>query len=273
MASIELEALVQRFVAPSSSMSGPVTYVDTEASGLHSIDDASVSTSGSGLLASLARAEEREPTSDSELRKVDPIIAAETVVAFEPEQPAWRRWALRLAAPLAFTSLGMILMLVLGGRDDAPQAAEQPLAQAGEGERTNEPVVEAPVKPPVEPVALPEPAAGEAGSGEAGGDSAASGAPESAADDDARPSKAVENVSVEFVANEFFFVYVKVGTKVLTLEPRARTKLAAGRHTVYLRTDREGKWIRAGKIDIDASHGYRVEMKRPAGLAQHEVSK
>jgi serine/threonine-protein kinase len=265
VASIELEALVQRFVAPSSSMSGPATYVDTETSGLHSIDDASVSTSGSGLLASLARAEEREPTSDSELRKVDPIVAAETVVAFEPEQPAWRRWALRLAAPLAFTSLGMILMLVLGGRDDAPQAAEQPLAQAGEP--TTEPVVEAPVKP-VEPVALPEPV-----TGEAGGDAAGGGAPGSAADDDARPSKAVENVAVEFVANEFFFVYVKVGTKVLTLEPRARTKLAAGRHTVYLRTDREGKWVRAGKIDVDASHSYRVEMKRPAGLAQHEVSK
>ena len=77
---------------------------------------------------------------------------------------------------------------------------------------------------------------------------------------------ATPRVPVEFVANEFFFVYVKVGGKVLTLEPRARLELPEGKHTVYLRQSPDAEWARAGRINIEPGSEYRVEMRKPASL-------
>lgn len=73
-------------------------------------------------------------------------------------------------------------------------------------------------------------------------------------------------VPVEFVANEFFFVYVKVGGRVLTLEPRGSVELLQGKHTVYLRQSPDDKWVRAGRITLEPGREYRVEMRKPAGL-------
>jgi hypothetical protein len=73
-------------------------------------------------------------------------------------------------------------------------------------------------------------------------------------------------VPVEFVANEFFFVYVRVGGRMLTLEPRARVQLPVGGHSVYLRASKDEKWQKAGRIKIEPDQQYRVEMKKPAGL-------
>ena len=71
---------------------------------------------------------------------------------------------------------------------------------------------------------------------------------------------------VEFVANEFFFVYVRVNGRVLSLEPRRRIQLAPGTYRVQLRVDKAEKWISAGRFEVVAGAKYRVEMKKPAGF-------
>jgi serine/threonine-protein kinase len=93
------------------------------------------------------------------------------------------------------------------------------------------------------------------------------------ADDDDEDDEDTEQVAtervkvpVEFVANEFFFVYVKVSGRVLTLEPRDQLELPEGKHTVYLRQSPDEKWTRAGRITIAPGNEYRVEMRKPAGL-------
>jgi hypothetical protein len=53
---------------------------------------------------------------------------------------------------------------------------------------------------------------------------------------------------------------------MLTLEPRARIQLPVGGHTVYLRTSKDEKWQKAGRIKIEPDQQYRVEMRKPAGL-------
>ena len=75
-----------------------------------------------------------------------------------------------------------------------------------------------------------------------------------------------ELIDVEFVANEFFFVYVRVNGRKLTLEPRDSVKLPPGSHRVQLRQSPDEKWQSAGRIKIEAGSTYRVEMKQPAGL-------
>jgi len=79
--------------------------------------------------------------------------------------------------------------------------------------------------------------------------------------------KAVKpKVSVEFVANDFYFVYVKVGGRILTLEPKAKIRLPVGKHTVYLQQKKSDSWKKAGSIRLSKGSSYRVEMKKPASL-------
>ncbi|MFV8754404.1 serine/threonine-protein kinase [Nannocystaceae bacterium ST9] len=282
VASIELEELVQRFVAPSSSMSGPVGYFDNEDSGVMRFDSATASSSGAR-----GRSEEPEPSSNSDLRKIDPPAAADTVESSaepgddEPvaKPPAWQTWGLKLGAPLLFTVFGMVLMLIVVKSMNADEAASEPVAGAAASEppAKPEPKPELDEQPASEPTPTPKPEPAPIP------DPLLAPAPTPAepigADDQADPSapgpdapKASETVPVEFVANDYFFLYVKVAGKLLTLEPRARTKLPVGKHVVFLRTDREGKWIKAGRIDVEADHAYRVEMLEPAGLEQAEVA-
>ncbi len=263
VASIELEGLVQRFVAAASSMSAPVPYIDSDDSGLFRLPSTDDAAAASASRPGLVSPEEPEPSSNSDLRKLDGPAAADTVeTAAEIDEPiatapAWRTWGLRIGAPLAFTVFGMILMLVVIDQTKAPAtpASEPPQ------------VVIKSVEVPVEVAKLPEPPAPNPDAAE----------PDTREDDDDDPpvepgaARPAETVSVEFVANQYFFVYVKVAGKLLTLEPRARAKLPAGKHVVYLRTDRDGKWIRAGRLDVTANRNYRVEMLEPPGLKVAEV--
>ncbi len=286
VASIELEELVQRFVAPSSSMSAPIPYVDSEDSGLIRGDAMGASASNSSL--SNPRPDEPEPSSNSDLRKIDARAAADTLEADadrdDPDYPgdgrdaidsigaftggsAWRKWGVLIGAPLLFTIFGMVLMLMLGDQrsEPAPVDASAEASAAAKVEAEVAPPIATPVEPAIEPEASTDTA-------ETDGDSTAANEPGMPGMGEPGVAKPAENVSVEFVANQYFFVYVKVAGKVLTLEPRARTKLPAGKHTVYLRTDRNARWTKAGRIDVEANHGYRVEMLEPPGVTQAEVS-
>jgi serine/threonine-protein kinase len=141
--------------------------------------------------------------------------------------------------------------------EDDPAPAEQPANVAA-----NEPPPPEPTEPPPEPTLAPAdetetgaPAADETETGELEAEDETEG-------DDDGPVL----VPVEFVANEFFFVYVRVKGRKLTLEPRARAQLPVGSHTVYLRQSKDEKWQRAGRIKIEADQQYRVLMQKPAGL-------
>ena len=72
-------------------------------------------------------------------------------------------------------------------------------------------------------------------------------------------------VSVKFTANDYFFVYVKIGSKVLTVEPHATVRLKPGRHTIYLSRDKKS-WSRAGSIVIEPEHTYEILMEDPPGI-------
>ncbi len=71
---------------------------------------------------------------------------------------------------------------------------------------------------------------------------------------------------VEFAAHQFFFVWVKVGSRTLALEPTATLELPPGRHTVQLRERPTDPWIDAGRIRVEAGQRYRVKLRKPAGL-------
>jgi eukaryotic-like serine/threonine-protein kinase len=148
--------------------------------------------------------------------------------------------------------VGALLMLGDGGDEQAPapkpEAIEPAVVEPSEPPPT-------PPEPKIEPEREPEPEPQvEPGDEETGEE-----------DLEQHPTERV-TVPVEFVANEFFFVYVRVGNRVLTLEPRQRVELAEGRHTISLRQSPDEKWVRAGRIVIEAGGEYRVEMRKPAGL-------
>lgn len=73
--------------------------------------------------------------------------------------------------------------------------------------------------------------------------------------------------AVEFAAHQFFFVWIKVGSRTLALEPTASLELPAGRHRVYLRERADQAWVEAGRIRVEAGRRYRVKLQKPAGLA------
>jgi serine/threonine protein kinase len=71
---------------------------------------------------------------------------------------------------------------------------------------------------------------------------------------------------VEFAAHQFFFVWIKVGSRTLALEPTATLELPPGRHTVQLRERPTDPWIDAGRIRVEAGQRYRVKLRKPASL-------
>lgn len=162
-------------------------------------------------------------------------------------------------------ALGGGVLVLFGGGDKEPTRAaeaEAPVAADPTGlaaaDPTPEPEPEPESKPEIQDVPqeiIEEPEPGETGE----------------EDEPEQQSSERVTVSVEFVASEFFFVYVKVGSRVLTLEPRQRVELSTGRHTVFLRQSPDEKWVRAGRITIEPDSEYRVEMRKPAGL--HLVKK
>ena len=81
-----------------------------------------------------------------------------------------------------------------------------------------------------------------------------------------KSKKAKPKVSVSFRAGDFYFVYVKVAGRTLTLEPTVKVKLPIGTHTVSMRQKTSGSWKKAGTITLERNASYVVDMTKPAGL-------
>lgn len=73
-------------------------------------------------------------------------------------------------------------------------------------------------------------------------------------------------VEVKFTANDYFFVYVKINKKTLTVEPHATVDLPPGRYSVELSRDKQS-WSDAGVIVVE-SGTYEVLLRDPPGLTQ-----
>jgi len=266
--SAELRELVMRFVEPAAARAVP------EGSKVSSVPEGSFSGFG-GLdygsdsnLHATAGSSQTEPTG-SELTASDdlePLSASDVMPIGTPASgPRRRALPLVLAGLGVAAVLGLGLIVVVGGADQAadegaaappdsaPPDAEPP---APEHDSKPEPNAGSAGAQPADAGQRPEPDEGEEGEEGDDQDELASG-----------PERATRvSVPVEFVANEFFFVYVKVNGKVLTLEPRARLELPDGRHTVFLRQSTDEKWVRAGRITVEPGKEYRVEMRKPSAL-------
>ena len=91
--------------------------------------------------------------------------------------------------------------------------------------------------------------------------------PEEAEAAEAQPSKKQKaKVSVEFTASNFYFVYVKVAGRSLTLEPKKTVRLPVGSHAVYFRQKADQSWKKAGTIRLSRGSSYKVAMKKPGSL-------
>ncbi len=267
----ELEALVQRFVLPSSSISS-VGYVDPEDSGVIAMPRDPNQDSG-------IRGPHREPSSDSDLRRVDARAAAETLQSnVEATDASISSVTHR---PIAVTpvrsprwlgvGLGLLLLGGVGGALTVMMLADQTSGPQDRREPTKpDPIAEPTPAPQLEPTPVPAPVVEPQPIAKA--PPAPIVEPELVADDPTSPDAARPLAWVEFVANEFFFVYVRVNGKVLSLEPKARVRLPIGSFNVQLRTDKAAEWTKAGRITVEAGHEYRVEMLDPPGLNLIEVS-
>ena len=291
VATQELAELVQRYVKPASTSGHFVGFEDSQV----------VAKPRSGTMhdSSVGPHPQRELSSDSELRRVDPRAAADTqqsglestdaslelVSSLQPAPvmppraareglPRWF-WA-ATAAMVVFASLGVFAAVQLAhSKRSGAAAAKSEATPTTPAEPPPtlpaEPPPTLPAAPPSEPV---EPAPSEAPPSEAPpSEPLPSKAPPPPTEVGAsEPAEAVKQlVWVEFVANEFYFVYVRVNGKILTLEPKSRIKLPVGAFTVYLRPDETSEWTKAGRITLDPDKEYRVEMKKPAGLQLVEV--
>jgi serine/threonine-protein kinase len=264
-AASDVQALVQRYVEAAAVYEVPegskVSSVpEGSFSGLQGLDYGHDSSHSDPQLSAAAT----EPTG-SELTAEEIVeLAAADVVAVPAPRERGRGLVFVLAGVGVAAALGVAVLVYDGGEQelaDEPPIAEQPIDEPEPAKlATAELKPEPRVKPEllVEPEMLVEPEllaeTGElelAETGETG-------------EDLEQPT--AERVTVEFVANEFFFVYVKVSGRVLTLEPRDQLALPQGKHSVYLRQSPDDKWIRAGRITIEPGSEYRVEMRKPAGL-------
>jgi hypothetical protein len=72
--------------------------------------------------------------------------------------------------------------------------------------------------------------------------------------------------TVEMVANDYRFIYIKLGSRPMTLEPRKTVRLAVDRYSVSLRRTPDAEWIRVGTLDCEAKRRYRIEALDPLGV-------
>jgi serine/threonine protein kinase len=274
-AAADLCVLVQRYVEPAT------IYEAREGSKVSSVPEGSFS----GLAGLDFGQEERSAHSDPQISQASgseltaeedlELLSAAEVVAVPPPRERRRGLAFALAGVgvAAVLGVGMLLFYEPTGEEVAveqpaskPESAnvaapDAPPSPPGQKPPEPKPPEPKPPEPPVEeefqPSELETGETGEASeTGETGEDAASS----------EQPGVERVKVSVEFAANEFFFVYVKVSGRVLTLEPRQRIDLPEGKHTVFLRESPDAKWQRAGRITIEPGSVYRVEMRKPAGL-------
>jgi serine/threonine protein kinase len=278
-----LRDLVRRYVEPHSVFEVP------EGSKISSVPEGSfsgvpqVGGGGEPVAASsdaqldAAAAAQTEPTGSELTAEEDPdVLSASEVVAVPAPAPRRRGWPFAVAGVVVAAGLGAALM-VLGPGERGSEPTEEPAEAPAPPEPAKVAALEQQPKPPggtgqggEEQAGTGDELAAAAGTETGGpaGDGEDSGEGEEVEQDDGTGDEGADRVlvPVEFVANEFFFVYVRVGGRVLTLEPRARVQLPEGKHTVYLRQSKDEKWQRAGRIKIEADREYRVEMRQPAGL-------
>ncbi len=288
-AASDLRALVQRYVEPAAVYELPegskVSSVpEGSFSGLQGLDFGgeelrSAHSDSHMQVPAAARTEPRgsELTGEDELE----VLSAAEVMAEPAPRERRRGLASALVGVGVAVAIGVGVVVFNQGdeSDGVADASDSPVTEPAEPQGSAK--VAAPDVLPTQPDPLTE-ATDETGETEIGEleESAATtgetGETETGETDSDKPAQAPQrevaeqpprvDVPVEFVANEFFFVYVKVGGKVLTLEPRARLELPEGKHTVYLRQSPDDKWARAGRITIEPDKTYRVEMRKPAGL-------
>jgi serine/threonine-protein kinase len=285
----DLRELVVRYIEPNS------VFVVPEGSKVSSVPEGSFSgvpfyggvvgdvgessASSSDVMFDPTSAAQTQPTGPELMTgEVEPeLLSASEVVAIPaPRERRRRGWPFAVAGVLVAAGLGAAFVVMQSG-DGPAEATDEVVAPEPSPDAAKVAALDDPdpkpdpvVAPPTEPtpdvvldVVLDETGeTGETGDEiEAGetGDEFETGELETGDADRVQ-------VPVEFVANEFFFVYVRVGGRMLTLEPRARIQLPVGGHTVYLRTSKDEKWQKAGRIKIEPDQQYRVEMRKPAGL-------
>jgi serine/threonine protein kinase len=268
-ANAELRELVKRFVEPNSVFEVPegskVSSVpEGSFSGIPSLYGAAASDSTLDAI----QAAQTEPTG-SELTAEDdhelPSVMMPAPVTRKKRLPVWPFAVGGVALALGIAG---ILYVAAQRQQGAAQTDTPPEPEPAQ-------VVEQPTPPPPEPQPPPATSTGapvvldEAGS-ETGDDTGAETGDETGdmveAGETDGADAAVLTVPVDFVANEFFFVYVRIGNKVLALEPKASTQVPVGTHTVSLRQSKDEKWQKAGRIKLEPDKQYRVEMRKPAGL-------
>jgi serine/threonine-protein kinase len=282
----DLSALVLRFVEPATLFEIP------EGSMVSSVPEGSFSgipeheqehPSG-GELPAIAGAQfdtnasaHTVPTGSEFTAEEDPelLSASHVVPIVAPRRERRKGWPFAVGGVIVAAGIGAAFMTFgpkRGGRSEPPVADPPAIADSGEAPEAELPV-EPPAEPPVEPVlelgetgetgdAGETSGAGETGeTGETGEDEAESETGDPLVADADRAL-----VPIEFVANEFFFVYVRVHGRVLTLEPRSRIQLPEGSYGVQLRQSSDEEWQRAGRITIEPGAQYRVEMQKPSGL-------
>jgi eukaryotic-like serine/threonine-protein kinase len=183
-------------------------------------------------------------------------------------------WPFAVGGLVVAAGVGAAFMLFgpdRGERAEPPVADALVLAEGAQAEpeeATTSAVAQTPPDLPGPVVAAPS-ETGESGeTGETGGtgETGETGDQAEAELGDSLSDADKELVPIEFVANEFFFVYVRVHGRVLTLEPRSRIQLPEGSYGVQLRQSSDDDWQRAGRITIEPGATYRVEMQKPAGL-------
>jgi eukaryotic-like serine/threonine-protein kinase len=293
-AASDLRMLVLRFVEPAAAYEAPEgskvssvpegSYSGLPAVGYaadHSADDLRLAQSGvhsdihsdvhSDAHFEAAAAAQTEPTG-SELTGEELELLSDADVVAVPAPRERRRSLPFLLVGLGLTGAiagGLFVLRMSAGDDGTADQAQVASEVAPEPEPTlPEPTPEASPEPTPEPGEPAKLGLEDIGGAEDTGEPEDDGTDTEDDSDDSEASDAGPRVSVpvEFVANEFFFVYVKVGGKVLTLEPRARLELPAGRHAVFVRESSDDKWVRAGRITVEPGADYRVEMRKPAGL-------
>jgi len=295
-ASLELAEFVSQFVEPSSAISGAMPAVapaiaDEAATVARDVNAGQLE----ALLAQRAASpwSSTEPELDSEVdigaraaatggtwpeaetelaTAIDPPLAA-GASASEFDAPAGRRRGL---LALAVAALLLILGLVAWrtGLFDGSEPRD-PAPVATRNEAPDPPIQTAAAPEPASPVArpaTPSEASEDEGREEPAADLAGP-ATDDASEDEAEAEVAPKpqkhkraKVSVEFTASEFYFVYIKVAGRKLTLEPKKTTRLPVGTHAVYLRQKPDQDWRRAGTIKLARGASYKVEMKKPASL-------
>jgi serine/threonine protein kinase len=272
----DLRGLVVRYIEPNS------VFVVPEGSKVSSVPEGSFSgvplyggenSVRSDAMFDPTAAAETQPTGSELTGEVEPelLSASEVVAVPAPRERRRRGWPFAVAGVVVAAGIGAAFIFLQSGTDEPTDevVAPEPSPDTSAKVAALDPKPAEPVLPlePTPPVATDDTTetGDELEMGETGDELETGETGDEFAMGETGDADLVL-VPVEFVANEFFFVYVRVGGRMLTLEPRARVQLPVGGHSVYLRASKDEKWQKAGRIKIEPDQQYRVEMKKPAGL-------